>query len=392
MKMSFQKSTALLSDPHGRTRRQGKAWRNGLLRLPALFLVAAAAFVGLAGKASAEPPLQKVRIVVGGTTILNITYPWLNLPVALGYWKQEGYDVEVFGLAPTVQPLPLLVSGQADFVQTGSSDIIQANLIGDQPVRVAMQNTSLDWAIGVPASSQIKTLQDLKGKNIGVLSLAVGGINFLKTYMVQCGMDPEKDVSLIAVGFGAPAIEALRSGKVQGLFYWSAGLASFKNAGLAMRYISAPDWRSYPDYSLAVMEKTIEKDPKMVEAIVRGAAKATLFAMTNPKAVREIQWKTFPETKPTGNVDEATLVKWDLNNLNAELQGMKESFEMNGGKYYGNTDPKGFDRLQAFMLATRQISTTVPGTTFLPQIPNFYAHTNNFDPAAVIAAAQEWKP
>lgn len=361
-------------------------------RRPLRFLWAGLALAVLAGPALAQAPLQKVRIVVGGTTILNITYPWLNLPVALGYWKAEGYDVEVFGLAPTVQPLPLLVSGQAEFVQTGSSDIIQANLIGHQPVRVAMQNTSLDWAIGVLPDSGIRTLRDLKGKNVGVLSLAAGGINFLKTYMVQSGLDPEIDISLIAVGFGAPAIRALTSGKVQGLFYWSAGLASFENAGLSMRYISAPDWRSYPDYSLAVMQGTLEKDPKMVEAIVRGAAKATLFAMTNPGAVRQIQWRAFPDTKPTGNVDEATLVKWDLNLLQAELQGVKESFEMNGGRYYGNADPTGFDRLQAFMLATKQIPEKVPGQTFLPAAPDFYAKANDFDHGAVIAAARAWKP
>jgi NitT/TauT family transport system substrate-binding protein len=340
----------------------------------------------------AGQPLQKVRIVVGGTTVLGIVYPWLNLPRALGYWKEEGYDVEVLGLAPTIQPMPLLVAGRADFVQTGSSDIIQANLQGGQPVRVAMQNTSLDWAIGVPADSNIKTLQDLKGKRVGVLSLAAGGINYLKTYMVQSGMNPEEDISLIAVGYGAPAIQALHSNAVQGLFYWSSGLASFENAGLAMRYISAPDWRTYPDYSLAVMESTIEKDPKMVEAIVRGAAKATLFAMTNPDAARQLQWQAFPDTKPTGDVDEATLVKWDLNNLNTELRCMKESFQMNGGKYYGNTDPSGFDRLQAFMLATGQISQKIPGATFLPKIPNFYAQANNFDQAAVIASARQWKP
>jgi len=339
-----------------------------------------------------NPPLQKVRIVVGGATVLGIVYPWLNLPRALGYWKEEGYDVEVIGLAPMIQPMPLLVAGRADFIQTGSSDIIQANVLGGQPVRVAMQNTSLDWAIGVPADSTIKTLQDLKGKKIGVLSLAAGGIKYLKTYMVQCGLDPDKDISLIAVGFGAPAVQALRSNAVQGLFYWSAGLASFENAGLSMRYIFAPDWRTYPDYSLAVMQSTLEKDPKMVEAIVRGAAKATLFAMTNPDAVRQIQWQAFPGTKPSGNVDELTLVKWDLNNLNAELRGMKESFEMNGGKYYGNTDPAGFDRLQKFMLATGQIPSTLPGATFLPGIPDFYAQANHFDHAAVIAAAQQWKP
>jgi len=343
-------------------------------------------------RAYADRPLQKVRIVVGGTTILNITYPWLNLPVALGYWKAEGYDVEVFGLAPTVQPLPMLVSGQADFVQAGTSEIIQANLIGNEPVRVAMQNTSFDWAIGVPPDSPVKTLRDLKGKTVGTLSLAAGGINYLKTYMVQSGMDPDNDITLLAVGFGAPAIHALTSGKVQGLFYWSAGLASFENAGLPLRTIASPDWRSYPDYSLAVMEGTLERDPKMVEAIIRGAAKATLFALTNPEAVRKIQWQAFPDTKPSGNVDEATLIKWDLNNLQAELKGVRESFEMNGGRYYGGADPKGFDRLQAFMLATKQISTTVPGATFLPKLPDFYARVNHFDREAVIAAAKNWPP
>lgn len=365
--------------------------KSHFIRWATLLVAFAVIFVGLAGNAPAQS-LQKVRIVVGGGNVIGIVYPWLNLPRALGYWKDEGYDVEVLGLGSTIQPIPLLVAGRADFVQVGSSDIIQANIIGGQPVRAAMQNTSLDWEIGVPVDSTFKTLQDLKGKKLGVLSLTAGAINYLKTYMVQCGMDPEKDISLIPVGYGAPAVQALRSGAVQGLFYWSSGLASFENAGLAMRYISAPDWRSYPDYSLAVMQSTLEKDPKMVEAIVRGAAKATLFAMTNPDAVRQIQWTTFPDTKPTGSDDEAVLIKWDLNNLTTELKCMKESFEMNGAKYYGNVDPTGFDRLQKFMLATGQIPKTLPGTTFLPADPNFYATANNFDAAAVIASAQKWKP
>jgi NitT/TauT family transport system substrate-binding protein len=346
----------------------------------------------MAEPANADAPLKRVRIVVGGTTVLGIVYPWLNLPVALGYWKDEGYDVEVLGLAPTIQPMPLLVAGRADFIQTGSADIIQANVLGNQPVRVAMQNTSFDWEIGVPPDSSIQNIHDLKGKTIGVLSLAAGGNNYLRTYLLQSGMDPDKDVSFLAVGYGAPAVQALRSGTVQALFYWSAGLASFENAGLKMRYLSSPDWRSYPDYSLAVMESTLKKDPQMVEAIVRGAAKATLFAMTNPDAVRQIQWKTFPDTKPSGSVDEATLAQWDLNNLNAELTCMKESFQMNGAKYYGNTDPAGFDRLEKFMLATGQIPKTLPGVTFVPDIPDYAKKTNDFNPAVVIASAQTWKP
>ena len=48
----------------------------------------------LAKPALAQGALKKVRIAVG-TSVLNLTYPWLTLPVALGWWRDAGYDVEV---------------------------------------------------------------------------------------------------------------------------------------------------------------------------------------------------------------------------------------------------------------------------------------------------------
>ena len=33
-----------------------------------------------------------MKIAVG-TTVLNVGYPWLTLPLALDYWKADGYDV-----------------------------------------------------------------------------------------------------------------------------------------------------------------------------------------------------------------------------------------------------------------------------------------------------------
>ena len=57
----------------------------------------------------------------------------------------------------------------------------------------------------------IKDVKDLKGKTVGVFSLATGGIAFMKSYMRANGMDPDKDIQLVAVGLGAPPIEALRT-------------------------------------------------------------------------------------------------------------------------------------------------------------------------------------
>ena len=61
--------------------------------------------------ALAQPkPLKKVTIAVG-SMVLNVTYPWLMLPMALGYWRDEGYDVNVVGVSGSAQGLQQLASG-----------------------------------------------------------------------------------------------------------------------------------------------------------------------------------------------------------------------------------------------------------------------------------------
>ena len=339
----------------------------------------------LPAAAMAQQPLKKVRIAVG-TTVLNLSYPWLNLPVALGYWRDEGYDVEVLPVGASLQALQQMVGGNADFAEVNSSVIVQANVVNGIPVRAVMANGVIDWAVGVQADGPVRDVRDLKGKTVGVFSLATGGIAFLRGYLRQNGMDPDRDVTLVATGLGAPAVDALRTGKVQGLLYWAVAMAGFENAGLHLRYLRAPDWRGYPDLSLSTLQKTAAADPRMVEAIARGAARATVFALANPDCVRQVQWERFPATKPTG-ADDATLRQWDLRLLGAQLDSLRDGFALNGGKLWGNVDPAGFERIEAFMLESKQIGKTLPGRTFALDIPGFYERVNAFDAEATRAAA-----
>jgi NitT/TauT family transport system substrate-binding protein len=336
--------------------------------------------------ANAATPLKPVRIVVG-TQALNIGYPWLTLPQVLGYWKEEGLDVQVVPLAPPAQPITLLVSGQADFAQVNGAVVVQAQTLKNEPVKVAMLNGITDWSVAVLDTSPIKSVKDLKGKTIGAFGLASGGVALFRALLQDNGIDPDKDVHLIAVGSGAPAIEALRTGQVQALVFWATAMASFENAGLKLRYMRGPDWRRIPDYTLSVMDKTAQSDPKMVEAVVRGMAKATLFALTNPDCVRKIQWKTWPATKPTGSSDENTLARWDDNILRAQLDTLHDAFTLNGGKYYGNFDPNTYDALQQFMLRTHQIPKTVPSANYALALPDLYKKANNFDAEAIRQSA-----
>jgi NitT/TauT family transport system substrate-binding protein len=344
-------------------------------------------FVSALAHAQPTAPLKKVTIAAGAQ-LLDSSYPWLMMPIVLGYWKQEGYDVTVIPTGGSLQALQQMVGGNVEFAQMNSTAVIQANAMNNVPARVLMANGIIDWALVVPEDSAARKVSDLKGKKIGVPSLGTGGIPLLRAYLRSNGVDPDKDVTLIALGIGAPALEAIRSDKVQAAMYWRGMVVSFENAGAKFRSFRDASWDTSVDYTFSALQKTIDSDPKMVEAIVRGANKATLFAMTNPECVQKLHWAQWPNTKPTG-ADEATLRRWDLNNLNAQLDTLRSAYKVFGnGKLWGEPTVASYGAMQDFLFEAKVIDKKVDPTTLMLKDAKFYEKTNAFDHEAVVTQAK----
>ncbi|MGH2341711.1 ABC transporter substrate-binding protein [Segnochrobactraceae bacterium EtOH-i3] len=342
----------------------------------------------LAAPAAAADP-KPVTIAVG-TSVLNVGYPMLTLPITLGYWKAEGYDVKVEPVGASLQAIQQMVAGNAQFAQVNASVILQSNTKNNLPVRFVMENGVIDWSIATLDGAGLSKASDFKGKTIGVFSLATGGIPLMKSWLATNGVDPEKDVTLIPLGLGAAPVQALKSGQVDALLYWASATAGFENAGLKLNKIVPEGWRSYPDYSLSTMQKTAETDPDMVVAIARGVAMATVYALANPECAVKLHWEHYPETKPKG-ADEATLLAWDLNNINAQLQSLSDGFALNGGKEWGATDPAGVARLQSFLRSAGLVPSEMAPEEMIVKIPNFLKRVNDFDADAIRADAKACK-
>ena len=69
------------------------------------------------------------------------------------------------------------------------------------------------------------------------------------------------------------------------------------------------------------------------------------------------------------------------------MSSMKSSFTASGGKYWGATTPEGYDKVQQFLLQTKQIARTAPPATFLISTPGFFEKINDFDHDAVAKLA-----
>jgi NitT/TauT family transport system substrate-binding protein len=335
--------------------------------------------------AHAEDQLKKVRIAFAGPA-LSIAQPWLQMPGPLGYWRQEGLDVDVFVARGSLQAIQLLISGQADVVQINSWPLVQAATNNGILIRDLMLNTVIDWQLVVPQDSPIRTVRDFKGKTIGTAGLP--GMAFLKSYLKANGLDPDHDVQIVPTGAGALAGQALTNKKVQGLFYRGSVIAGLENSGSVFRSFSDPEWRRLPGYSMATLQSKIARDPDMLEGLVRGAAKASLFAATNPECVVQLQWANYPATKPAG-VDDEIAAKWDRRTLDLTLATMKMAFELSGGAEWGKSTREQFARLQDIFLRGRLIAKKlVNPADYTIGVPDFFRKANSFDHDAIVAQAK----
>jgi len=89
-----------------------------------------AAVLGFSASSAAAPALEKkdVKIAVGGKTLFY--YLPLTLADRLGYFKDEGLEVEIVDFAGGAKSLQALIGGSADFVSGAFEHTINMHAAG----------------------------------------------------------------------------------------------------------------------------------------------------------------------------------------------------------------------------------------------------------------------
>lgn len=148
------------------------------------------------------------------------SYWWLAVD-DLGYFKEQGVDVEVKLFSNYSDGLNALISGGVDMFVPSLADIIPGYVNGGN-IKVVMAQDFSAGADGVIAKSDIKDTKDLKGKNIGI---EFGGSDHL--LLLKClenaGLTTE-DVNLINMSTG-DAANAFISGSLDAAAVWEPSLS-----------------------------------------------------------------------------------------------------------------------------------------------------------------------
>jgi NitT/TauT family transport system substrate-binding protein len=130
-----------------------------------------------------------------------------------GLFAKNGVDLSPVLVSNGSATVASLVSGDTQVAWTDATGAANAAAGGADLLVIGTMLPSYDYLL--EATSEIKSVADLKGKKIGVGSLTGGDAVATKLALTKLGMDWHKDVSLVAVGSATTRQAAMIGGAVQ---------------------------------------------------------------------------------------------------------------------------------------------------------------------------------
>ena len=263
--------------------------------------------LGTAGAWAQAPEKKKITIAVGGKSL----FYYLPLTVAerLGYFKDEGIEVEIPNVAGGSQALRALVGGSADMVSGAYEHTI--NMVAKkQPIKAVVlqaKYSSIVLIMSKERAAKYKSAKDLKGLKIGVTAPGSSTNMFVNNLLAKDGLKPT-DVAIVGVGTGTGAFAAMEKGEIDALSNLDPVITQLEATG---KFVAVADSRTEKgmkeiyggDYHASVIYTTdefIKKNPNTVQAVVNAMVRADRWiAKATPQEIIDLMPNEYKAGNPS---------------------------------------------------------------------------------------------
>jgi NitT/TauT family transport system substrate-binding protein len=180
-------------------------------------IAATGAFALTLTAAVAQAPEKKeIKLGVGGKS--SLYYLTLTLAERLGYFKEQGLDVEINDFAGGAKALQSLVGGSVDVVTGAYEHTIRMQAKG-QDVRALVElgrYPAISVMVRKDKAAAYKSPADMKGMKIGVTAPGSSTQMIVQFMLASAGLKAE-DVSFVGVGATSTAVAAMRKGEIEAI-------------------------------------------------------------------------------------------------------------------------------------------------------------------------------
>jgi ABC-type nitrate/sulfonate/bicarbonate transport system substrate-binding protein len=217
-----------------------------------------------------------------------------------GYFRKRNLDVQLVLMPSAPIAFSALTAGESHFYYgTTSGTSLGAVLNGLDGVFVAGFINKLVGAFAV--SKDIKTPNDLKGKQIGVASLGGGNWMFTMLAFDHWGLDPKRDnITFRIIGNTGVRAQSIASGIIGGSVLGYTFATNLRRDGYPILADLGDLNIPFQDTGLYTRKSFVAQHPEVVENVLRALLDGTTFIQNpeNKNAVLKslVQWLRLSKT------------------------------------------------------------------------------------------------
>jgi NitT/TauT family transport system substrate-binding protein len=347
-------------------------------------LLAAAGAAALVRPASVFAADGKIIYQVGSPSP-NTGYVHVYAARELGYFKQEGIELDIRFSHGAPLATQLVSSGGADCGSFTYEPMILGYSKGLRGKFVFGKYHKTIYYIAIPKKSPLKSVKDLAGKKIGIVSLSSSAIPIAKAILDSAGVDVGS-VQFVPVGFGASVMQALKSGQVDAIAEWNAAYGALERLGADFNYFRHPKLASIGNGGIMASEEMLTKRKGDLTKLCRGMAKGMAFFFANKDAALELFWKANPALRPAGSKAHAyEVAKMEMKHV---IDDMAPPKGPDGRPIYGAID---LHKVQDYIdIFSKEMKIAKPPKATDIADDSLVKAFNDFDLAKVQEQARKW--
>jgi NitT/TauT family transport system substrate-binding protein len=258
-------------------------------------IVIAVVILGVMALGGALPGQAAGKLRVGQT------YVWLgDLPLYIaqekGFYKKHDVDVDFITFRGGGELASALVGGSVDVAVAALDHAIKMREKGLDVVGVLVIQDKLGFTMFARKGAGIKTVADLKGKVLGTSAPGSASDNYMRYLVAKAGLDPVKDVTLVASG-NEGRIAALKQGAVQGAAFSEPGTSVVLSEGFGEVLHDGTQWE-YPFTVAMVKRDVLAKNREAVKAFIEATLEGARLIRANPAEAEAVAVKLFGKADP----------------------------------------------------------------------------------------------
>jgi NitT/TauT family transport system substrate-binding protein len=258
-----------------------------------ILLLAFAVIVLTSGVSAAAETSKKLRLAYAGWEIgTAVAY----VGVDSGLFKKQGVEIEELPIRDTLSAGVQSLIGVDLLIGFGNPLAVLQPVASGADITVIGSHVSFDQ-YGMGVGSAIGALKELKGKKVGVSALGARSDLIARVMLRRAGLDPTKDVEMVAAGLAPARAMALSKDLVQG-----APLSQDVATEAQKLGIKILEMKSVPVVTdlLMTTHAFIKREEETVRRFMRGYAAAIQYFVSKRSESLAILKKYFPGNQGIG--------------------------------------------------------------------------------------------